>query len=331
MRLRSIQVLRGIAALAVVVCHAASTAPKHGIAFPFITDRSIGEWGVDIFFVISGFIMVFITTRHAGTWADTRDFWTRRFFRIAPLYWLVSSFVLANAVLGQSDYRPTLDHVAASFLFVPWNDARGQSWPVLRVGWTLDFEMYFYLVFGLLLLIPHTLRWLLIWATVSVLIGLVLHPITPWAQMLTSALLLEFLAGAAIGHAYLKGLRFPWAAVGAILALGAFLLSDVLQWDAPKVFRFGIPAAVLVFSMLTLEDSGRVSFSSGPFLLGEWSYSLYLVHVPILAVCGKVAEMTHITSPAFLLLEILVTVAVAAVTYRLLEKPMHQYLQPVAT
>lgn len=327
--LRSIQALRGIAALAVVVCHAATT--HHGIVFPGVTGRNLGEWGVDVFFVISGFIMTLITASHRGEFEDTQRFWIRRIFRIVPMYWLVSAAVLICA-LGSfgTDYKPTVDHVIASLLFIPWTDARGVTEPVLRVGWTLNFEMYFYLMFGLLLLVPLTVLWLTVWVFSALLLGALWHPISPLGQMLTSPLLLEFLMGVYIGTAFQKGWRLPYAVILAPVALTAIVAFDVSGFRSIRVIEFGIPAVVLVASAVSLEVSKTLSFTrSLPLLLGDWSYSIYLTHVLTLAMFGTVIEATHmdglLPGPIMFLAEIAMAVCVGALAYQMFERPLQRY------
>lgn len=333
--LRSVQVLRGIAALAVVVCHAATTSEKHGITVPWMTGRNLGEWGVDIFFVISGFIMTLITAKHRGRISDTCQFWIRRIFRIAPMYWLVSAAVLANAVFRPSgtDYKPTLGHVIASFLFIPWADTRGVVAPVLRVGWTLNFEMYFYLVFGVLLLAPRPTRWLTAWTFCAVLIGAISHPSNPLGQMLTSSLLLEFLMGIYVGMGFLKGLKLPprVAAPLAVVAFVAIIAFDASGFRSIRAAEFGIPAALLVTAAVSLETTKTISFkAAGPFLLGEWSYSIYLTHVLTLAACGTLVGASHLAKllPGTIIFlgEIVVTLGVGMLAYLFFERPIHRFL-----
>lgn len=168
-----VQYLRALAAIAVVVFHAAE---RYGVDF------SQGARGVDVFFVISGFIMWTVTT---GRPATPAGFLLDRVRRIVPLYW-VATFVLIGATLlgvaptGQNDL--SLGSVLKSLLFIPYVGAGAvHAWPILGPGWTLNFEMFFYGVFALFLFAPARLRLLGLTATFSglILLGVLLDPSAP--------------------------------------------------------------------------------------------------------------------------------------------------------
>jgi exopolysaccharide production protein ExoZ len=154
--LSSIQVLRGVAAVMVVLFH--------------VLGFQIGSAGVDIFFVISGFIM-FHTNRevfgHAGA---AILFLKRRILRVAPLYWLCTAFALWP--------KTELKTLAASVLFVPVRSGDGSIHTVLAPGWTLNFEMFFYIVFAAGLVLPRKYGLPAIVATLSglILLGLATKP-----------------------------------------------------------------------------------------------------------------------------------------------------------
>ena len=160
-KLFGIQYLRAVAALAVVVFHAAE---RSGLNFV------VGAAGVDIFFVISGFVMwTLAATRPVSTWAFYRD----RLLRIAPLYWIVTLVMAVGALAGLFPrIRLTADHVIASLAFVPHRSpSNGEIWPLLTQGWTLNLEMFFYLIFGLILFLPRERRLAMLTTT---FVGLVL-------------------------------------------------------------------------------------------------------------------------------------------------------------
>jgi exopolysaccharide production protein ExoZ len=150
-QLYSIQYARALAALAVVLAH--TGAYGSGNAF------HIGSAGVDIFFVISGFVMWTTTASRAQTPAD---FIANRIVRIVPMYWLVTLALVIAAVCVPALFpRLKIDagHVVASLLFMPSRSPfNGELWPVLVQGWTLNYEMFFYGVFALVLFIPRQLR-----------------------------------------------------------------------------------------------------------------------------------------------------------------------------
>ena len=146
--IESIHAMRGVAALAVAVSHLPSfipIAPGTGHAWDAL---AVGKAGVDVFFVISGFVMATATASLPSGWRTSLAFLWRRLARVAPLYWLVTLFLvslyLADRRFGAE--RPLdVDLVLRSLLFVPVHGPDGGIRPIVGVGWSLDYEMYFYL------------------------------------------------------------------------------------------------------------------------------------------------------------------------------------------
>ena len=268
----SVQYLRGLAAMLVVLHHARNPAPW---LFSPLAGYKFGEAGVDIFFFISGFIM-WTAARNEPVW----EFARRRFVRVAPLYWLTTLGFLAFAiaatpaeVVGWSALE-----LIQSLLFIPHFSAAhpGEIWPILVPGWTLNYEMFFYAIFALGLFTRRVLLTvpLLILALVS--LGLATHPTSPIYATYTSPLLLEFLGGLFIGTIYhgLSSKLWP------LLPTGLLALVAVVSPNAPEavqaVARFFASGAVLVGSLaLERHLQGPLRL---PMLLGNASYSIYLSH-----------------------------------------------------
>ena len=196
---QSIQWLRGFAALLVVAFHL-SIAPW-------------GPSGVDVFFLISGFIM-WITT-------DQRElhplaFYRNRLLRIIPLYWLYTTLLaLAIIAIPAAFTRLHFDwsHLLTSYLFVPAvSPTNGLVTPFLVQGWSLNYEMFFYAVFGATLVLPARLRIAKLSASLLglILLGVWLQPASVVGQTYADPLLAEFLAGVWIGWLWRRGaLRLP--------------------------------------------------------------------------------------------------------------------------
>ena len=152
-KINALQALRAYAALSVMLGHGIlEFHATKGTAMPFNEFPLVA--GVDIFFVLSGFVMFHTST---GLWGDKRAplrFWRRRFIRLVPLYWLFTSLMVATLLLLSRHVRSTefdLWNVLSSYLFIPSERPGGRIAPVLSLGWTLNYEIFFYCLFGLCL------------------------------------------------------------------------------------------------------------------------------------------------------------------------------------
>lgn len=317
--LRSIQFLRGLAAFGVLVFHAASRA---GDAF------GVGASGVDVFFVISGFIMWVVTCR--GT-SGPRQFLVRRAQRIVPLYWLITLGTAAGALLAPRAFpamRPTLDHVAQSLLFIPHRDATGLIAPLIVPGWTLNYEVFFYLLFAVALLART--RWRA-WIVTAALVALVLirpfgDPRNAIWSTYTDPILLEFAAGLWLGWAWSCD-RLPGRRVaGLLLALGAASLVATaisgVDVSAARVLLWGLPAVALVTGAVSFESHGAIPRWRPLALLGDASYSLYLVHG--LAISAALRLTRYVVAPPAMVFTVSIIAGLAGglVCYLLIERPL---------
>jgi len=285
-KLESIQALRAIAAATVAFAHCFTTLRTQlGDDFDAIIQIvGIGGAGVHVFFVVSGFIMVYCNAHHFGERAFMPVFLRRRLVRIYAPYWIVIAVNLPILyALGLLSHRSGTDLLEA-VLLLPSNAST-----LLYVGWTLSYELYFYAIFCLMLMLPG---WLTLYAMTAVfcaLIGIGVlwpGPKGPFLLVATNSLLIEFVAGAWIAWAFLKGPRVPvglaWAALAAgIAGFGVTLFIDRSQ--LPTVVTAGLPSALVVAGLVYLEAHGRaLRFFSRLQRLGDASYSLYLLHAVLL-------------------------------------------------
>ncbi|MEO7027698.1 MAG: acyltransferase, partial [Caulobacteraceae bacterium] len=186
----SIQYLRALAALAVVLYHALQW--RSG-------GFDVGRAGVDVFFVISGFVLWRATSRHRVT---PLTFLAARASRVMPLYWLATLAVVASALVWPQflpQVRPGWGHLLLSLAFIPHFDPRGLPFPTLPPGWSLDYEAGFYILFAIALAFAR--RWRA-WALVGGLAGATLAGLLladPAYILGANPLLLEFAAGVLIG------------------------------------------------------------------------------------------------------------------------------------
>ena len=333
MKLTNIQALRACAALMIVVYHCAIETARLSAAAG--GDKLFNEvpWGegVPIFFAISGFIMVVTTS---GGRVTPLEFWRRRIVRVVPLYWLLTLLMVAVALVAPGLFK-TLKVQAStlvqSLLFIPHfsQSFPGIVWPLLVPGWTLNFEMFFYLVFGLVLFLPERRRLLPLVAFFVALtaIGLVFGPFaSAAAQTYTHPMLLEFAAGASIGAWWLSG-RWRLPSSTSWLLIGAGFVLLLLRDREPLGTSTQIVGAVLV--VVGALDARFAEWKS-PLLqaLGDSSYSLYLTHIFTLGalrvVWGHVltAPPTLAATIVFMLLSLVVCAAAGWLLYRWVEAPL---------
>lgn len=341
--LLSLQVLRAVAALLVLIHHAgydADTIAERTARAAFGLDRFF-DWGfgIHLFFVISGFIMV-RTARGYGSARGGVVFLTRRIIRVVPLYWLMTSLVLVGAVVAPELLNmPTggLAVALGSYLFVPVHRDGGELRPVLGQGWTLDYEMFFYVLFAMSMLLPRRQG---LAGLASALIGLVLigrfaHPANAALGVWTDTLLLEFLFGLGIGLVQEAGARLGARAAGAGVTIGvgsaiAFGPACAACGGVQAWIDQGIPAALIVAACVL----GPIwPVTRGTLILaaiGDASYSLYLSHPFVIRVLRNawLAVMpSTVPLGAELTLGCAAAVAAALVLHRCVEAPMTFWLQ----
>lgn len=277
----SVQFLRFVAALAVCVHHAHTAAVVHGLMPPTaglaarMTD--VGAAGVHIFFVISGFIMVY--TAYGKPSPDgPGTFIVKRGLRIFPIYWIVCVLYLAAASGGFIAFEFGLSGLVASLLLLP-----GSSSLIVGPGWTLTYELYFYLCFAAVMVAGRSraIVILSLFFMTSIVLGTVLNPSNAALKLITSHLLVEFIAGGAIGILYLSShtISRRLTTISIVVAIAGFATSVSAIGSIPSALAWGGPSALLIIGLVMAEKSGRL-----PVLirrtawLGNSSYLLYLIH-----------------------------------------------------
>jgi exopolysaccharide production protein ExoZ len=286
-KLASIQILRAVAATSVVASHFQYVLQKQLGLGDTLPDLSIGGSGVDLFFIISGFVMVHASQPLFGMSRGPAIFLSHRLWRIVPLYWAVTSFYLAASLL-----LPALggkyhsDFIVGSYLFLPTPGAGGVYQPIVGQGWTLNYEMFFYAIFSLMV---WTQRSTAVLATVATLVALVLvgktfAPLPGAIDFWTNPIILEFAFGMMIGMAYADGIRLP-RSIGWLFSIAGLILLVSLAGIGERVIAWGLPLW-LIFAGIVLGDfRPRGRLTSALSYLGDASYALYLTHsIPVLAV-----------------------------------------------
>ena len=291
-KLNNIQVLRAFAALSVVVFHT-------GFAFPHL--RNFGSYGVDVFFVISGYIMARILDdrlqpqlapgQHAGDF-----FLRRRILRIVPPYWFFTLllFVVSlrvPALMGATRASPT--ELVKSLLFIPFIKASGLAQPLLFVGWSLNYEMFFYLALAIGVLFHKRFAFRLPSVTfgaalvlLTMLACLPFRASNPIADFYTRDISLEFLLGIlsyylcrAVSNAAAYRLRYSALAVVILSALLIVALQAILpSTHISRVLTLGVPSFFLITAASLLSQADWDTRLTSLVLIGDASYILYLIH-----------------------------------------------------
>jgi len=337
--LTSIQILRAVAALGVLFHHTAhEVAAKTGVTVPF-GELVVGAGGVDLFFVISGFVMVYASERLFAQPGATRVFFLRRLARIVPLYWAATAILVGYIYVAHRIFPPpfvTTEGVIASFLFIPYPLPSGLMAPVHALGWTLNYEMFFYAVFALAIMLPRRSAIFVISALFALLVALgLLVPLRQPFAFWFSPIILEFCFGMFIALAWPDSRRLPrWASLSLIAAaLAAYAVSalwgPVVAWRA---LEWGVPGAMLVAALALAR--AEVTQAPGPVarafvFLGDASYSLYLVHAIVIPGVRRV--MPSLDTPLmpwlYALALIGASIAAACLSYLWFERPITRALQ----
>lgn len=326
-RIWSIQYLRAIAALFVVAFHSLGGRAQ---------DFSIGAGGVDIFFVISGFIMASLML---GAESKPGTFLWRRIIRIIPLYWATTFLVFAVARIKPAFLHNTdtsFDGLARSLAFIPYKTAdEATIAPVLPQGWTLDYEMVFYFLCAAALCLQAAHRLKIICAALIGFAGFgTLFPHLDWFLYADSAqLLLEFVGGIVLAAMWRRKVAVSaWIGVAMLVAGWGILAGEHFGYVAMpdiRVIKWGVPAFLIVGGALSLEATRHLPRWRFGALLGDASYAIYLLHGFVSATFDWFWSRSNwVADISFCLLG---SIAVGIGAHLLVEKPVTRFLRTLWT
>ena len=330
-----VQALRFVAAMLVVVTHSTLYASERlAGGGPEVWD--FGAIGVEIFFVISGFVMIVSTIKLVGTTTGWREFGIRRVIRIYPMYWLATTVKLVIAIAIPAAVLHSVltpGYVAYSYLLIPTYAADGEVTPLLNVGWTLMYEMFFYILFMIALLF-RVKPFIYVGAALSLFaLGSAFRPESGFNPLLIffDPIVLYFLLGMAIGQFVLTrrfnvlALTVAWVLflkVATGLITGQF---DIWQTRSSMVTLVGVFLVMLLVISCEPWLHGRV-----PKLLlyfGAASYVLYLFHPLVAPLAPLALAKLHVHSAVLSILgSISIALIAAAVIYSFVEKPLTRRL-----
>lgn len=336
--LASIQAMRAFAALAVVVCHIGAIENKY-MGQSFLPEW--GMYGVDVFFVISGFIMAYVAANVAPTVRGVGRFLLKRAMRIYPIYWQFTAVVLLAIALKPDSINLAAAQPSVIKSLLLWPQ---QSDPHLGVGWSLVYEMYFYLVFatGLLMLRGRLLygwcAWVLALSVCSYM-GIYNTASNPIIKVMTSPYGLEFLMGCAAAWCWRRGCVLGsglllvaatlWGGIAVTLVLQVYGTAVLYSQAAARVLMLGAPTALVMLALLQWERDGKLSYPRWLCSIGDASYSLYLLHSLLFSAMGKLWLRLNmegfVLQAGYSVLMLCTAVVLALLNYRFIEKPLSRW------
>ena len=335
----SIQFLRFVAAALVVFVHASEAVSQRlqgSMSETFLQNAFFGASGVHIFFVISGFIMVYTSfhKKNDGTFSSS-TFLSRRFVRIYPIYFVYCAFYIYfyHNFLGTP--LLSIGELIGALLLVP-----GYSSKIIGPGWTLAYEVYFYLCFSVAMMLglKNGIRALTAFFLASISLRFFVDTSPQAIFVFTNSLLIEFLLGAWIGYAVVSDVHIGNLHAKLLLLLGltGFIAGIIFGFARlPSVLAWGAPSALLVGGSVFIERNGRIpTLIRKCAFLGDSSYSLYLIHVLLIDILILVLLATnsseslvtcaqYVGSGGMILVCCVMSaycIAVAIVLYELIEK-----------
>jgi exopolysaccharide production protein ExoZ len=343
-RLEALQLLRAIAAGFVVYVHGLSSyANKVSEVGPGLLGIGYGELGVKLFFCISGYIIFSSSEALPQGGASVSYFLRRRFIRIAPMYWCAT--LIYAIKLSVQGIAPDVSAVFKSLLFFPFSDNAGLMRPVLGAGWTLNYEMFFYLVLGSALFAPR--RWRLLGVTVVMVLlawaryaGVLTASINVWLHalyLLSDTYLLFFVTGVLIGSVS-ESERFTslprltwWGAVAAIFLFLTGLLwgykSFSLSGEQQLALELAVCSACVIVCVKS-SNSATTDSSTGirryAVLAGDGSFSTYLTHGFVMGPAARLLGIFHVENfgVVFALMMVLLCTFVGMVIFQHFENPL---------
>lgn len=324
-KFNSIQALRGIAALFVAVSHLAFVG--------------VGAFGVDIFFCISGFIMMYVTEK------DTKHFLAKRLIRIVPLYYLITVFTFILLLVFPSMFMTTtadIWYLVKSFLFIPY-EIDDVIQPIVRVGWTINYEMFFYVLFFVSMKISKKYRVIIcsgLLIILAVLGELVALP-TVFLQFFCDELLIEFVFGMMSFYLCKKiysilqnreGKKYSVCVVCLIFIIACFWL---LIWENNnfpvshfyRLVNWGIPAVIIFIAVFILGCI--VKIPKWISYLGDISFSVYLLHYYPITLLSRISDRFDALWIKLVMgvAGIALVIGISAVSHVVIEKKLSSFLR----
>lgn len=337
-KLYNIQILRAVAVLAVLFYHLKAVSYKFYTNIDFPEFTSFGSGGVDLFFVISGFIIILVNHNKESGVKYAASFLLKRLIRIFPIYWVYSLSVLIvylfypnlvnNSQNGEINFL-------LSFFLIPHD-----TLPLLMVGWSLSYELYFYLLVTLMICFFKWIyfKYILFFILCTILVNVVYEIFENSISLnfLLNPYIIEFVIGAFVSYIYVisKERKLDYVClIMLILTLGFLLYSYDMRYgyELKRVIIFGIPSTLLLIFALILKSQQNNFVGKYLSNIGEWSYSIYLSHILVINSLGILFDMLININNVFMdickiTLTVLFVILTGKISYEVFEKKMCSFL-----
>lgn len=337
-RLSLIQVFRGLAALLVLIHHGAKIG-KDYLNYEYVGNIFSAGWiGVDFFFVLSGFIIYYIHSKDIGIKSQAKNFFLKRFIRVYPIYWIMTIALTALFIAVPSwgvGYETNTDVIIKSFILFPQTHD-----PIVNVGWTLVHEIFFYIIFGLLIALKPKVSFSLIAVWVAGILansfGLLNLDNHFYLNFVFNNYNIEFLLGCFVGYITLnKNIHYNKTIlmiglIGVVLGWYGLLEETLYRYDTVSMLVFGISFSLIVVSAASIDKNSNVKVPKILLLIGDASYSIYLTHFYVFVFLFKVITKLNSMNPFNNFITITVTFFIATclgiLFHLLIEKPLIKFL-----
>lgn len=312
--LNNIQILRAFAAINVVFYHIIGISVQYEIpATVFLFMKNWGQNGVDIFFVISGFIMVYIQTKKSKS---PLEFLKNRVERIVPIYWFFTTLLCILFFLIPFAFKNTeltVNKILLSFLFV--ENLIKNDFPVLYVGWTLEYEMFFYVVFALCLFINEPLRRYLVMIGILSFFVFFTH---------LDYIIYEFVLGMLCAFIFFN-VKKRFEIFIFVFGIVGLFLSIFFESNIDRLILWGIPAFLIVLGVIWMKQLKNKFFQ----YLGDASYSIYLIQVFTIPVFYKfsIKYLYFINANIIAIMCLVFSVFCGCVFYKLIESKIASFFK----
>jgi len=334
-----VQAVRAFAAVLVAWAHIHHEFLERAVGWPW----PLGAFGVDLFFVISGFIMVHVGTPLFQVRGASANFFLKRLARIAPIYWAATIIFVLYILESQpfSQANVSWPNIIGSLLFLPIARPSGDVLPTFSVGWTLNYEMFFYLLFSIGLLVRRRVALILMALGLVALVHLGKVYSGQWhpsVRFLAHPIIVEFALGMGLAVIYQRGWRISrWLAVTLVALAFAFLVSlEFAVWAVVqgRGYTFGVAAALVIAAAVLHDWNLQGQARRIAIILGDSSYALYLIHpltmLAVREISGRIWAHYHVVLPVTtwpVALTLLAgTILLAVAIHRRLERPLTAWL-----